>query len=198
MGLGLQADETGKELPTPPPSALPSPKYKGVGALAVQTGCGKGLNPAFKGDWGWGWDPRHPSPGAQLLGCWFCFSLKSGLKQLAGVSQNRIAYILELKIYGGSNVPVCTADKAGGGPHAHTHWGLCPRTAHTRVCAHTVYINIYIAQVYMLFTVYIYINIKHRYLYVCTIDTPEGHGEHALLGSRADTLARQGGKAKGH
>lgn len=67
-------------------------------------------------------------------------------------------------------MPVCMV---GGGPHAHTH-GVCvhvPRT-HTCVCAHTVYINIYIAQVYMLFTVYIYINIKHRYLYVCTIDTP--------------------------
>lgn len=142
------------------------------GSWLWKQGCGKRLNPAFKGDWGGGWDPRHPSPGAQLLGCWFCFSLKSGLRQPAGVSRNRIAYILELKIYGGSNGPVCTADVAGGGPHAHTHRGLCPRTAHTRVCAHTVYINIYIAQVYMLFTVYIYINIKHRYLYVCTIDTP--------------------------
>lgn len=113
------------------------------------------------------------APGLLVL---FFPSLKSGMRQPAGFSQNRIAYILELKIYGGSNVPVCTANTAGGDLQAHTHvhtqWGLCPRTAHTHVCAHTVYINIYIAQVYMLFTVYIYINIKHRYLYVCTIDMP--------------------------
>lgn len=122
----------------------------------------EGLNPVSKGDCGGGTldtPTAGSAPGLLVL-----FSLKSGF------SQNRIAYILELKIYGGSNVPECMV---GGGPHAHTH-GVCvhvPRT-HTRVCAHTVYINIYIAQVYMLFTVYIYINIKHRYLYVCTIDTP--------------------------
>lgn len=63
----------------------------------------------------------------------------------------------------------CVHGRCGGqGPqgHASTQWGLRPHTAHTRVRAHTVYINIYIAQVYMLFTVYISINIKHRYLYV--------------------------------
>lgn len=65
-------------------------------------------------------------------------------------------------------VPACTAGPAGGGPHAHTRahtvGSASMDCAHTRVRAHTVYINIYIAQVYMLFTVYIYINIKHRYL----------------------------------
>lgn len=47
---------------------------------------------------------------------------------------------------------------------AHTVGSVSTYCTHTHVCAPTVYINIYIAQVYMLFTVYIYINIKHRYL----------------------------------
>lgn len=143
---------------------LPSPKHKVSGALAVETGVQEGLNPVSKGDCGGGGGTLDTPTAGSAPGLLVLFSLKSGF------SQNRIAYILELKIYGGSNVPVCMV---GGGPHAHTH-GVCvhvPRT-HTCVCAHTVYINIYIAQVYMLFTVYIYINIKHRYLYVCTIDTP--------------------------
>ena len=79
------------------------------------------------------------------------------------------------------NVPVCTADTAGRRPsRPHIH-------AHTCVHAHTVYINIYIAQVYMLFTVYIYINIKHRYLYVCTIYVLGGLGDHTFLGVTGPT-----------
>lgn len=42
----------------------------------------------------------------------------------------------------------------------------------------------------MLFTVYIYINIKHRYLYVCTIYVLGGLG-HTFLGGTGPTLARR-------
>lgn len=64
-----------------------------------------------------------------------------------------------------AHVPACMADGAGAEAITPTHVcthsrELCPRTAHT------VYINIYIAQVYMLFTVYISINIKHS-IYRC-------------------------------
>lgn len=132
-------------------------------------------------------------PGAQFLGRWFSFSLKSGPRQPAGFSNNRIAYILELKIYGGSK-RACVHGRHRGAealtpPHTHTH-------AHTRVRAHTVYINIYIAQVYMLFTVYIYINIKHRYLYVCTIYVLGGLGSTRFWGSRGRhtcSAGRRGG-----
>lgn len=57
--------------------------------------------------------------------------------------------------------------------------------------AHTVYINIYIAQVYMLCTVYIYINIKHRYLYVYKIH-PGARGTRFGCGVTGQTLAWQG------
>ena len=48
----------------------------------------------------------------------------------------------------------------------------------------------------MLFTVYIYINIKHRYLYVCTIYVLVRilSGETCFWGSGAHTLALWGGE----
>ena len=55
----------------------------------------------------------------------------------------------------------------------------------------------------MLFTVYIYINIKHRYLYVCTIYVLGGLGEITrFLGSRGRHTCsagrRGGGVTRGH
>lgn len=56
----------------------------------------------------------------------------------------------------------------------------------------------YIAQVYMLFTVYIYINIKHRYLYVCTIYVLGGlRGNHTFLGVTGPTHLLGGEERRG-
>lgn len=80
---GLQAGSTGKRLLwskealTPPCSTI----FQTQGVRGLNRGDGKGLNPAFRGDWGEGGEPSTPPPGAQLLGCWFCFSFKSGLRQ---------------------------------------------------------------------------------------------------------------------
>lgn len=137
-------------------------------------------------------DPQPPLWGS-ALGCWSNSSLKSGPRQPAGSSDHRIAYILELKLHGGSKRARVHGRHSGAEALTPTH------TAHTRVHAHTVYINIYIAQVYMLFTVYIYINIKHRYLYVCTIYVLGGLGEITrFLGSRGRhtcSAGRRGGGA---
>lgn len=142
-------------------------------------------------------DPQPPLWGS-ALGCWSNSSLKSGPRQPAGSSDHRIAYILELKLHGGSKRARVHGRHSGAEALTPTH------TAHTRVHAHTVYINIYIAQVYMLFTVYIYINIKHRYLYVCTIYVLGCilSGETCFWGSRGPHTCsaerRGGGVTRGH
>lgn len=52
--------------------------------------------------------------------------------------------------------------------YIHTHIERVPGV-YTHVL--TQYILTYIAQVYMLCTVYSHTNIKHRYIYKCTIET---------------------------
>lgn len=52
--------------------------------------------------------------------------------------------------------------------YIYTHTERVPRV-YTHVP--TQYILTYIAQVYMLCTVYSHTNINHRYLYMCTIET---------------------------
>lgn len=51
-----------QEVPTPPTSVLPSPKYKVSGALAVETGVQEGAESSFQGRL-WGGNPQHPHLG---------------------------------------------------------------------------------------------------------------------------------------
>lgn len=169
------------------PSALPPygpvPRIKQGCPGALETELKEGAEPQLSKETrgGGGRDPQPPAWGS-ALGCWSNSSVKSGLRQPAGSSDHRIADILELKIHGGSKCACVHSRHSGAEALTPTH------TAHTRVHAHTVYINIYIAQVYMLFTVYIYINIKHRYLYVCTIYVLGGlGGNHTFLGVTGPT-----------
>lgn len=91
-----------------------------------------------------------------LLVLFFC---QVRAEAAAGFSQSRIAYILELKIHGGSNLPVCTAD---GGPHAraHTHTytvgSASTYCTHTRACPQ--YILTYILLKYICYVQYISIS----------------------------------------
>lgn len=161
-GLGLRAGRTGKgavlfkskrfQLLHSFLYHLPNTRVSGV--LAVEMGVQKGAEPSIQGRLGR--NPRHPH-----LGCWFVFlsSQGRGSGQLASLS--RIAYILELKIHGGSNVPVCTAEMVGEAltpAHTHTHSGVCIHVPHTRVCVPTQYILTYILLKYICYLQYISIS----------------------------------------
>lgn len=80
----------------------------------------------------------HPtSRVAGSLSCWLC-SLQSGLREPVGFCNNRIAYILELKIYGGSRARVHGRRRGGGGHHAHTRVHTQQGAVSTD-CAHSIY-----------------------------------------------------------
>ena len=169
------------------PSALPPygpvPRIKQGCPGALETELKEGAEPQLSKETrgGGGRDPQPPAWGS-ALGCWSNSSVKSGLRQPAGSSDHRIADILELKIHGGSKCACVHSRHSGAEALTPTH------TAHTRVHAHTVYINIYIAQVYMLFTVYILYQHKTQ-VFICVYNIrPRGSGgkSHVSWGHGAD------------
>lgn len=103
--------------------------------------------------------PQH-RPEAGSVGC--CFCLLS--REVCGTHRCRIIVLpIDSRISGGPT-PARAADTANSGTgltptHAHTSGGgLHPRPVHTE------YITIYIAQVYMLFTVYISLSTKNTFV----------------------------------
>lgn len=149
------------------------------------------LNPAFRGAGGAG-------PGGSALGLlvWFCSQAPASpltycLRSL--IEEHTVA----------GNVPVC-----GGTRRVEGRPGARTRT-HTAGSV-PQHVLTYTAQVYVLFTVCICIDIKHKYLQVCTIETLSGvWAAHApgvaaptrLLGRqgrrRADTIRRPDGSLEG-
>lgn len=157
-GPGLRAESTGKgallfQLFLPlchrPPNKIRV--SRGLGRANGITGRGRiQLSREIRQE---GSGTLNTRPGAQFLGRWFSFSLKSGPRQPAGFSNNRIAYILELKIYGGSKHG-CVHGRHRGAealtpPPTHTH---------TRVCTLTQYILTYILLKYICYLQYISIS----------------------------------------
>lgn len=137
------------------PNALPLygpvPKIKQgcPGALETELkgGAKSQLSKETRG--GGGRDPQPP-PWGSVLGCW-SDSLKAGPRQPAGFSDHRIAYILELKIHGGSK-RACVHGRHSGAE------ALTPTHTRTRVCTLTRYILTYILLKYICYLQYISIS----------------------------------------